>query len=198
MDNILIQNNLSTMTILYIKVTDEYLLDYYRNLKVTENSGVDLPLPRDVIINNNELNLTDMGIKCAVSGVCGYDLVLRSSAIKYPIMLANHVGIIDNGYRGPIKAAFRGLNNSGSYLSSSSFVLNKGDRYVQLVQGTREPFTEIRIVDELPKAGIRGENGFGSTGIGMTTSSVSWYYNMLSMIDTYISDTLIYIISFFK
>ena len=40
-----------------------------------------------------------------------YQIYPRSSLSKYPIMLANHVGIIDSGYRGNLIVAFRSFQD---------------------------------------------------------------------------------------
>lgn len=75
--------------------------------------------------------------------------------IKYGIVPANCVGIIDEDYRGEIVVA---LHNH----SDKPFVFKFGDRIAQLVI---QPYTavDIELVNELPDT-ERGDCGFGSTG----------------------------------
>ena len=69
-----------------------------------------------------------------ISGCNGlaYQLYPRSSLSKYPIMLANHVGIIDAGYRGNLIAAFRSFQDD--------FKIEKGIRLVQICHPTLLPY----------------------------------------------------------
>ena len=69
-------------------------------------------------------------------------------------MLANSVGIIDAGYRGEIKAAFR--NFFGVH------VVEAETRLVQLCAPGLQPI-KVTLVTEL-NATERGSGGFGSTG----------------------------------
>lgn len=81
----------------------------------------------------------------------------RSSNSKKDLYLANHVGVIDSGYRGEIIFKFRpykGIMNSHVY--------HVGDRIGQLMI---VPYPSINLVeaDELSDT-TRGKEGFGSTG----------------------------------
>ena len=76
----------------------------------------------------------------------------RSSICNTPLRLANSVGIIDSGYRGPIIACFDGTYNA-----------EKLQRLVQVCNPTLEPM-EVKLVSELTST-ARGEGGFGSTGL---------------------------------
>jgi dUTP pyrophosphatase len=81
----------------------------------------------------------------------------RSSISKTPLRLANSVGLIDAGYRGPLLAM---LYSTGVDISVAF-----GDRYFQIAGPELQPFERIEIVDEIPGgATIRGEGGIGSTG----------------------------------
>jgi dUTP pyrophosphatase len=94
----------------------------------------------------------------AVSGhFRAYWLLPRSSISKSPLRLANSVGLIDAGYRGPLLAMVD---------SAREFSIGLGDRYFQLAAPDLVAFDDIRVVDELPGgATLRGAGGFGSTGI---------------------------------
>ena len=88
-------------------------------------------------------------------------LVLRSSSRKIDEILTNHVGTIENDYRGeivfctkPLYTPIQSINEVGKY--------EIGDRIGQLII---QPYnqTEWVEVDELSIT-ERGESGFGSTG----------------------------------
>jgi dUTPase len=86
-----------------------------------------------------------------------YWMLPRSSISKTPLRLANSVGLIDAGYRGPLLAML--------YSTGADFAVGFGDRYFQIAGPELQPFERIEIVDEIPGgATIRGEGGFGSTG----------------------------------
>ena len=70
--------------------------------------------------------------------------------------MANCVGIIDSGYRGPIMCA---LDN----ISDIEYVVKRGTRLVQICGPTLEPVT-FKLKTELSTT-TRGSGGFGSTGI---------------------------------
>ena len=80
----------------------------------------------------------------------------RSSISKTKQILANHVGVVDSGYRGEIKFRFKKLDwDSGE-------VYNVGDKIGQLII-IPYPTIELEEVGELSETN-RGSNGFGSTG----------------------------------
>jgi dUTPase len=86
-----------------------------------------------------------------------YWMLPRSSISKTPLRMANSVGLIDAGYRGPLLAML--------YSTGKDFAVAAGDRYFQISASDLLPFERIEIVDEIPGgATLRGEGGFGSTG----------------------------------
>ena len=110
-----------------------------------------------------------MGIKCGMSifdtrtekwKPTGYYSYPRSSISKTPLMLANSVGIIDSGYRGPIIGAFRNTSN----LIQEPYVVEQNARLLQLCAPDLRPII-VELVDEsFFETTERGEGGFGSTG----------------------------------
>lgn len=83
-----------------------------------------------------------------------YWLLPRSSISKTSLRLANSVGLIDAGYRGPIMAACDG-----------KYSVNSNERLFQLASPDLLPWDEIRVVSEIPGGPtLRGSGGFGSTG----------------------------------
>ena len=124
------------------------------------NSGFDLYIPCDTETKQFQTSFVDLDIKATMtSGPNGlaYQIYPRSSLSKYPIMLANHVGIIDSGYRGNLIAAFRSFQDD--------FKIEKGNRVVQICHPSLLPFY-VKIVhpNELNTT-TRGSGGFGSTGV---------------------------------
>lgn len=86
-----------------------------------------------------------------------YWMLPRSSISKTPLRMANSVGLIDAGYRGPLLAMM--------YSTGNDVRVEFGDRYFQIAGPELLSFERIEIVDEIPGgATIRGAGGFGSTG----------------------------------
>ena len=94
----------------------------------------------------------------------GYYLYPRSSmAVKTPFRLANSVGIIDAGYRGPIKAALEVTGKDAEYMKR----LEKMSRLVQLCPPNMTHPMLVKVTTSEADLGSqtqRGEGGFGSTG----------------------------------
>jgi len=88
----------------------------------------------------------------------GYYLYPRSSISKTPLMLANHVGIIDSGYRGNMIAALRSL-------SKEEYVLEEGTRLFQIVSPTMCPVYAVLVPESELTTTERGAGRFGSTGV---------------------------------
>jgi dUTP pyrophosphatase len=80
----------------------------------------------------------------------------RSSVSKTNLVLANCVGVVDSGYRGPVKLRFKELSGppGGRY--------KQGDRVGQIVI-MPVPTFEFEEVENLSDTS-RGDGGFGSTG----------------------------------
>jgi dUTP pyrophosphatase len=89
----------------------------------------------------------------------------RSSLSKTTMVLSNHVGVIDSGYRGEIKFRFKDLNMQqefdGQWYGDET-VYEVGNKIGQLVI---LPYPQIELVetDELNES-ERGDGGFGSSG----------------------------------
>jgi dUTP pyrophosphatase len=157
--------------ILRIFVRDEELRKQYDTAAKKHNSqnidfinaGFDLFVPTTTHVYDNTTNKIDMEIICAAEMVTssgktyntGYYLYPRSSLSKTPLRLANSVGIIDAGYRGHI---------IGMFDSSFRFVVNGGDRLLQICAPSLSPIYVV-IVDDIDVNTERGNGGFGSTGL---------------------------------
>ncbi len=93
--------------------------------------------------------------------------------------MANSVGLIDAGYRGVLLGVvdFR-----------ADFTAKKGERYFQITGPELLPFQAVHIVDEIPGgATLRGEGGFGSTGITVSTTATGYGDDTQSLITSYFS-----------
>lgn len=77
----------------------------------------------------------------------------RSSLSNKDLILTNHVGVLDSGYRGELKLRYRKIGDD---------VYDIGDKIGQIVV---VPFPKVEFdeVDELSDT-ARGDGGFGSTG----------------------------------
>ena len=92
-------------------------------------------------------------------------LFARSSISKTPLVLANHVGVVDSGYRGEIKFRFKDLfihQDESFQMFGSELAYEVGNKIGQIMI---LPYPQIEFVesDELSDTS-RGEGGFGSTG----------------------------------
>ncbi len=138
------------------------------------DSGVDLVLPEACEVPGGATVMLDLGVRAVY--LCpephAFFLLARSSlATKTPLMLANGVGLIDLGYRGPIKATVRNK-------SSDAFRGEKGQALFQLVAADLSPAEYEVLSPSDPRAALhfgegetlRGSGGFGSTGTGGSAS----------------------------
>jgi dUTPase len=130
------------------------------------DSGFDLRVPNAEIFDAFHFasKFINLGVKSSMSYKgypCGFLMHPRSSISKTPLMLANHTGIIDSGYRGPLIAAMRcfPLNNI-----ASPYVIDKNTRIMQICHPSLCPVFVIECSDDELIDTSRGEGGFGSTG----------------------------------
>ena len=137
------------------------------------NSGFDIILPETITFNEKyKMKLVDMQIKTEMSywdttsekTPSAFTVVPRSSMSKSELMLANHVGIIDSGYRGSLMGAFRWLPHNIE--SSSEYSVTKHTRLLQICHPSLCPIIVelIENEDELSST-ERGDGAFGSTGL---------------------------------
>jgi dUTP pyrophosphatase len=159
--------------VLSIYVDNKDMLDWYKQ-RVKEhnhnvlndefpNSGFDLAFTKYQVIyrGSGEASKVDTGVKCKMmdgGSTIGFYMYPRSSIYKTPLALANHVGIIDSGYRGNMIAMFRNL-------SDRDYEVAEYTRLIQICHPTLKPFL-VNILDNENELGVtsRGSGGFGSTG----------------------------------
>lgn len=139
------------------------------------DSGFDVLVPNQTVFSTPFVTqFIDMQIKtemfyCEVDtdriSPCAFNVHPRSSISKTPLMLANHTGIIDSGYRGSLIGAFRMLPVTQSMATNNidPYVVDKYSRLLQICHPTLCPiYVTCTSVDDLTDS-LRGEGGFGST-----------------------------------
>jgi dUTPase len=130
-------------------------------------------------INLFETNFINMRVKAEMfyydkGGVgvsSAFYMFPRSSISKTPLMMANHTGIIDMGYRGDLLAAFRYLYNSPLCTTyevatrvKTKYIVEKNTRLVQICHPSLCPiFVKIMENMEDLSSTQRNTGGFGST-----------------------------------
>ena len=120
------------------------------------DAGIDLALKHDLTVPVGVHRVGDTGVRVAVPrGNVGMVFVRSSTGIKKHLVLSNGTGIIDAGYRGPIKIS---LHNTGDTTQH----IQAGDYIAQLVIIPITP-NEIAEARELATS-ERGTNGIGSSG----------------------------------
>lgn len=131
------------------------------NQRDIQDAGFDLFCPDTYeLFKENKQFKCDTQIVCSMvdpnDNNCSYYLYPRSSISKTNLRLANSLGIIDSGYRGPIIGVFDIIDD---------FYLDKYSRLLQICAPNLGPI-KINIVSSLKDLGftLRGSGGFGSTG----------------------------------
>ena len=145
------------------------------------NSGFDLFVPQETVFDKDFVaKFVDLKIKGEMmyydqnmeedleeeevtlrggSFSCAYCIYPRSSISKTPLVLANHVGIIDSGYRGTMMAAVRKLPHD-----AATYVVEKHTRLFQICHPTLCPVFVVLVDESELNSSERGDGGFGSTG----------------------------------
>ena len=170
--------------LLELLVEDASLISHYNNYVTSHNNkilqtldypdaGFDLFVPYCHEFNdvgsrqlvNYKVNKLNMAVKCAArmfdkdgnSTNTGYYLYPRSSISKTCIRMANSVGIIDAGYRGPIIAMVDVVYGDVCFV----------DAYEKLFQICAPGLVPIVVdlVNGFQEKTARGEGGFGSTNV---------------------------------
>lgn len=158
--------------ILKIKFDEDFpekLKNFYTEYEnKSHDSGIDLVIPEDIIVQNDTFKPTTINHKISCQMVLvdsltgdhipvGYWLLPRSSISKTPFRMANSVGLIDSGYRGNIMAKVDLIDKEKCH------EISRGTRMFQIATGDLTPIYRVEIVNELPES-HRGTGGFGSTG----------------------------------
>lgn len=122
------------------------------------DAGLDIFSAADVAIAPGERMLVPTGIAVAIpEGFAGFVQPRSGLAIRQGLSLVNTPGLIDSHYRGEIKVIAINLD------PAAPIEIRRGDKIAQLVIQRVERCTleEVADLDET----VRGEGGFGSTGV---------------------------------
>jgi len=122
------------------------------------DAGMDLYAAEGVTLAPGERMLVPTGIAVAIpEGYAGFVQPRSGLAIRSGLSLVNTPGLIDSHYRGEIKVIAINLDPAVPIL------ISRGDKIAQFVI---QPVVQAELVevDELD-ATVRGEGGFGSTGV---------------------------------
>jgi dUTP pyrophosphatase len=176
-------NSSANFAILLVSPQTPELASIYAERAVAHNSafhtniyadaGFDLFTPdRTVFTEDITAKFIDMRIKAEMF-YCDIinDIIMpsafvvhpRSSISKTPLMLANHTGIIDSGYRGSLIGAFRWLPRRED--NASEYVVDASTRLVQICHPTLCPILILNADNSQLSSSQRGSGGFGSTGV---------------------------------
>jgi len=122
------------------------------------DAGLDLYSASDVLISPGSRILIGTGIAVAIpEGHAGFVQPRSGLAIRSGLSLVNAPGLIDSHYRGEIKVIAINLDHH------TPIQIARGDKIAQLVVQKVEHCL-LEEVDELTTT-VRGEDGFGSTGV---------------------------------
>ncbi|EKD01380.1 hypothetical protein A1Q2_04327 [Trichosporon asahii var. asahii CBS 8904] len=124
-------------------------------------AGFDLYASRPASVPPRGKAMVDTDISIALpSGTYGRVAPRSGLAAKHSIHTG--AGVIDADYRGPLKVILFNLGDE-------EFKVNEGDRIAQLIleEVRMAPALEVEDLDET----VRGQGGFGSTGVGAETKT---------------------------
>ena len=153
------------------------------------DSGLNLYFPQDIEFQVNCNHKVGFGINCMMEcngSPTAFTLMARSSIWKYPLIMCNSVGLIDESYRGEIAGTFYCHPDTNAMFDNGQIVpketkqkliegkitIPAGDSLVQIVAPNLKSIT-IKFVDTLPDT-ARGSAGFGSTGTGFGHSNAGF------------------------
>lgn len=122
------------------------------------DAGMDLYAAEDVTLEPHQRALVPTGVAVAIpDGYAGFVQPRSGLAIKHGLSLVNTPGLIDSHYRGEIKVIAVNLD------PKTPISIRRGDKIAQFViqAVTRAELVEVGELDET----VRGEGGFGSTGV---------------------------------
>lgn len=175
------RNTCDNFAILKMAISDNDLKSKYTEMVDNHNknmmerfypdSGFDLLFPNEVTFDTGFITkFVDLNVKTEMLYVdctnntysgCAFTVYPRSSISKTPLMLANHTGIIDSGYRGNLIGAFRWLKSDSD---NTRFDVQRHTRLLQACHPTLCPVYVVIVDDQELSTSERGAGGFGSTG----------------------------------
>lgn len=122
------------------------------------DAGLDLYSAVDITLAPGERALVPTGIAVAIpEGYAGFVQPRSGLAVKRGLSFVNTPGLIDAHYRGEIRLIAINLD------PAEPLVITRGEKVAQMVVQAvvRAELVEVDALD----ATVRGEGGFGSTGV---------------------------------
>lgn len=119
------------------------------------DAGMDLALAHDLTVPVGGHRMGDTGVHVAIpEGHVGMLFVRSSTGIKRNLVLSNGTGIVDSGYRGPVKLSLHNTGDTKQHIPAGAYI-------AQLVV-VPIATNNIAEVPQLPDS-ERGTNGIGSS-----------------------------------
>ena len=88
-----------------------------------DDAGIDLALKHDLTVPVGAHRVGDTGVHVAVPrGHVGMLFVRSSTGIKKHLVLSNGTGIVDSGYRGPIKISLHNTGTTGQRITAGQYI----------------------------------------------------------------------------
>ena len=140
-----------------IKKLDERAIIPSYGTEFSAGADIYALLDESVTIAPGETKLIHTGLAMAIpEGLVGLVFARSGMATKRGLAPANKVGVIDSDYRGELMVA---LHNQGASVQT----VDNGERIAQI---SFIPYfaAEFELCEELSET-LRGEGGFGSTGM---------------------------------
>nr|DAL13498.1 MAG TPA_asm: dUTPase [Caudoviricetes sp.] len=87
------------------------------------DAGMDLALMHDLTVPVGGHRIGDTGVHVAIpEGHVGMLFVRSSTGIKRHLVLSNGTGIVDSGYRGPIKISLHNTGDSTQHIKAGDYI----------------------------------------------------------------------------
>ena len=120
-----------------------------------DDAGIDLALKHDLTVPVGAHRVGDTGVHVAVPrGHVGMVFVRSSTGIKNHLVLSNGTGIIDSGYRGPIKISLYNTGDKTQHITAGDYIAQ-----LVVVPIATNNIAEVPALDNTQ----RGTNGIGSS-----------------------------------
>lgn len=120
-----------------------------------DDAGMDLALKHDLTVPVGAHRVGDTGVHVAVPrGHVGMVFVRSSTGIKKHLVLSNGTGIVDSGYRGPVKISLHNTGDTTQHIEAGDYIAQ-----LVIIPITPNEIAEVRELDNTQ----RGTNGIGSS-----------------------------------
>lgn len=87
------------------------------------DAGIDLALKHDLTVPVGAHRVGDTGVRVAVPrGHVGMVFVRSSTGIKKHLVLSNGTGIVDSGYRGPVKLSLHNTGDKTQHIKAGDYI----------------------------------------------------------------------------